>query len=117
MNAYLPVLIILVFSIVFGMIISGISMLLGPKRSTKIKSEPYECGTPMVTDAKQRMSVKFFLTAILFILFDIETIFLYLWAKTFGDLGWFGVAEVAVFVAILLVGYVYVLKSGALEWE
>jgi NADH-quinone oxidoreductase subunit A len=63
------------------------------------------------------MSVKFYLTAILFILFDIETIFLYLWATTFRSLGWFGVVEIVVFLAILVAGYVYVVKRGALEWD
>ena len=117
MNPYLPVLIILVFSIIFGGILSAVSRLIGPKNYTPSKIEPYECGTPMVTNARQRMSGKFYLTAILFILFDIETIFLYLWAKTFGELGWFGVVEVSVFIAILIVGYIYVLKRGALEWD
>jgi len=117
MNPYVPVLIILVFGIVFGCIVSGLSYFIGPHRYNKSKMEAYECGVPMVTSAREKMSVKFYLTAILFILFDIETVFLYLWAKTFGELGWFGVVEVAVFVAILVAGYVYVLKRGALEWD
>jgi NADH-quinone oxidoreductase subunit A len=70
-----------------------------------------------VGQARQRLSVKFYLTAILFILFDIETVFLYLWADMFDYLGWFGLVEVGIFVTLLMVGYVYVLKRGALKWE
>ena len=95
---------------------SALSALVGPKRYSAVKFEPYECGVPAV-GARDKMSVKFYLTAILFILFDIETLFLYLWATTFKDLGWFGIIEVLIFLIILLAGYVYVLKRGALEWE
>ena len=70
-----------------------------------------------IVGERDKMSVKYYLTAILFILFDIETVFLYLWAVTFKNLGWFGVIEVLIFLAILVVGYVYVLKRGALEWD
>lgn len=117
MNPYLPVLILVIFGIVLGLVMTGMSYFLGPKKYSKVKMEAYECGVPMVSSGRERMSVKFYLTAILFILFDIETVFLYLWARTFGELGWFGLIEVAVFVAILVAGYVYVLKRGALEWD
>ena len=116
MNPYLPVLFILVFGIVLGLILSGLAAFIGPRRYNKTKFEPYECGVPIVGE-RDKMSVKFYLTAILFILFDIETVFLYLWATTFRDLGWFGVIEVFVFLVILVVGYVYVLKRRALEWD
>jgi NADH-quinone oxidoreductase subunit A len=82
-----------------------------------VKLEVFECGVPQVASGDDRMSVKYYLTAILFILFDIETIFLYLWAKTFRSLGWFGLIEVVVFMVILITGYIYVLKRGALEWS
>ncbi len=95
---------------------SGFSAFLGPKKPTLSKQEAFECGVPSVA-SQERMSVKFYLTGILFILFDIETVFLFLWAKVFRSLGWFGVVEIAVFVLILVVGYIYVLKRGALEWE
>lgn len=117
MNPYLPVLIFLIFGFTFGCIVSGISFLIGRRRYDKSKHETYECGVPMVTSAREKNSVKFYLTAILFILFDIETVFLYLWAKTYADLGWFGLVEVLIFIAILIVGYVYVIKRGALEWD
>lgn len=117
MNPYLPVLIVFVFGIVLGGILSAFSHFLGPRHYEKSKFDVYECGVPLVTAASERMSVKYYMTAILFILFDIETIFLYLWARTFKDLGWFGIVEVAIFMVILVVGYVYVLKRGALEWD
>lgn len=116
MNPYLPILIILGLGIALGLILSGFSALLGPKNPTLSKKEVFECGVPSVRN-QDRMSVKFYMTAILFILFDIETVFLYLWAKVFRSLGWFGLAEISVFVLILLVGYIYVLRRGALEWD
>ena len=121
MDAYLPVLMFLLFGTLVGCVLSALSYFLGPRRGTPAsdpdKFSAVECGVPMVTDGRERMSVKFYLTAILFILFDIETVFLYLWAKTFRDLGWFGITEISVFVALLLAGYFYVVKRGALEWE
>lgn len=116
MNPYLPVVLILVFGLVLGGILSGLARFVGPRRFQRIKSEPYECGVPTVGE-RDKMSVKFYLTAILFILFDIETVFLYLWATTFKDLGWFGITEILVFMVILVAGYVYVVKRGALEWD
>lgn len=116
MHPYLPVLFIIIFGFALGLILSSFSALLGPKKPTSVKSESFECGVPQVT-TRDRISVKFYLTSILFILFDIETVFLYLWAKGFKTLGWFGIAEILVFVAILVVGYVYVLRRGALEWD
>ncbi len=117
MNPYVPVLIFLIFASVLGLAISLAANILGPKKSAPGKADPYECGVPLVTSAREKMSVRFYLTAILFILFDIETIFLYLWATTFRSLGWFGVAEVFVFIGILLIGYVYIIKRRALDWE
>lgn len=117
MNAYVPVLIMFAIGAGLGGALSLLAGFLGPKRPYTAKNEAIECGLPQVTDSREKMSVKFYLTAILFILFDIETIFLFLWAKSFKQLGWFGVAEGFVFIAILLVGYVYVWKRGALEWD
>jgi len=116
MNPYLPVLIVLILGIVLGAILSSLSRLLGPKNPTPVKLETYECGVPQV-HGQSRMSIKFYMTAILFILFDIEAVFLFLWARTFKSLGWFGLAEILVFMAILISGYVYVVKKGALEWD
>lgn len=120
MNPYLPLLLVLIFGVVLGGILSGMAAFIGPKRRISrdraVKIEPYECGVPAVGE-RDKMSVKFYLTGILFILFDIETVFLYLWATTFKDLGWFGIAEIFVFLTILVLGYVYVVKRGALEWD
>jgi NADH-quinone oxidoreductase subunit A len=117
MNPYLPVLIVLLFGIILGGAMSALASFVNRRKNTnKVKFEPYECGVPAVGE-RDKMSVKFYLTAILFILFDIETVFLYLWAMTFKELGWFGISEVLVFLAILVVGYVYVVKRGALEWD
>lgn len=96
---------------------SFLSWYLGPRKYNKVKHETYECGVPMVGNARDKMSVKFYLTAILFILFDIETVFLYLWARTFHSLGWFGVTEVILFIVVLVVGYIFVLRKHALEWD
>ncbi len=117
MNPYIPVLISLSFGLVLGGALSALAALLGPRKPSTVKSEPFECGVPMVTSANEKMSVKFYLTAILFILFDIETIFLYLWATAFPQLGWFGIVEILVFMLILVAGYIYVVRRGALEWD
>jgi NADH-quinone oxidoreductase subunit A len=117
MNPYIPVIIVLIFGVVLGGILSGLAAFLGPKKYSREKMDPYECGVPKVTAGSEKMSVKFYLTAILFILFDIETVFLYLWARTFKELGWLGIIEIAVFVLILVVGYIYVVRRGALEWD
>lgn len=117
MNPYVPVILALVVGVTLGLILSGMATFIGPKKVyKKVKYEPYECGVPTV-GSRDKMSVKFYLTAILFILFDIETVFLYLWATTFKQLGWFGIVEILVFLLILVAGYVYVVKRGALEWD
>jgi NADH-quinone oxidoreductase subunit A len=117
MNPYLPVLGVLIFGVLLGCIMSAMAHFIGPKKPySKVKHEPYECGVPAVGE-RDKMSVKYYLTAILFILFDIETVFLYLWATTFKDLGWFGITEVIVFLVILVAGYIYVVRRGALEWD
>lgn len=116
MNPYLPVLFILGFGIVFGTIMSMLAKYLGPRKATAVKQQAFECGVDD-GNTRVRMSVKFYMTAILFILFDIEAIFLFLWARTFQALGWFGIAEIFVFMVILIIGYIYVVKSGALEWD
>ncbi len=117
MNPYIPVLLIIVVGTLVGLALSTFSTLLGPKKRGKVKEEAFECGVPLVTTGRERMSVKFYMTAILFILFDIETVFLFLWARTFNDLGWFGLVEIILFMVILIAGYIYVIRRGALEWE
>ncbi|PWB68166.1 MAG: NADH-quinone oxidoreductase subunit A [Deltaproteobacteria bacterium] len=94
-----------------------LSQALGPKRYDRVKYSVYECGVDPLTTASVRVSVKFYLLAILFILFDLETAFLYPWAVLFRQLGWFGFLEMLVFLLILLAGLIYAWKKGALEWQ
>jgi NADH-quinone oxidoreductase subunit A len=114
---YLPILILLVISTGLAAFVILLSTFLGPRRPTKRKLQPYESGMTPLGPAQRRMPVKFYLVAVLFILFDIEVIFFYPWAVAFRQLGLFGFIEMLVFVGILLIGYVYVWKKGALEWE
>ena len=114
---YLPILILLVISTILAAFVIFLSSFLGPRRPTRRKLEPYESGMTPLGQAQRRMPVKFYLVAVMFILFDVEIIFLYPWAVTFRQLGLFGFIEMVIFVAILLVGYVYAWKKGALEWE
>ncbi|MFH1184136.1 MAG: NADH-quinone oxidoreductase subunit A [Chloroflexota bacterium] len=95
----------------------GLGELLGPKKKSKVKEEPYESGIVPYGPGTRKMPVRFYLIAVLFILFDIEVIFFLPWAVVFRQLGLFGLLEMVVFIGILLVGYVYAWKKGALEWE
>jgi NADH-quinone oxidoreductase subunit A len=97
----------------FSVVLSGV---LGPRKPTPEKAAPYECGMPPVGDARERQSVKFYLVAMIFLLFDIEVAFLYPWAMALRDLGWAGFMQVLLFIALLLSGYVYVWRKGALDW-
>jgi NADH-quinone oxidoreductase subunit A len=114
---YLPLLIYLL--IVVGLIglIVGLSEFIGKKIHFPSKDIPYECGMDPIGDARHRYTVRFYVIAMFFIVFDIEIIFLYPWAVIFKPLGWFGFVEMLVFIAILAVGLIYVWGKGALEWE
>ena len=114
---YVPLLVLLVVASIFGGIILAVSIFLGPHRKNSRRMMPYESGIIPQAPAHIRFPVKFYLVAMLFIVFDIEAIFFYPWAVTFKQLRWFGFVEMIVFIAILLVGYFYVVKKGALEWE
>ncbi len=117
---YLPIFILLVVGLFLGVVIMGLSYILGPKLPNKRKDLPFECGVPGVGQSQHRISVRFYLVAILFLLFDVEAIFFYPWAivfKKYLELNTFILFEMGVFVGILLLGYYYVLKKGALEWE
>jgi len=117
MKEYLPILLFLLVAIAFAGGTILISSLIVPRRSNRVKMSSYECGVDPVGDARERFSIKFYLVAVLFILFDIEAVFLYPWAVAFRQLGWVGLIEMGLFILILLVGYVYVLKKRAFEWE
>ena len=114
---YVPIGILMAMGIAFGVVMSKMSEWLGPKNPTEQKLSTYESGMEPIRTARERMSVKFYLIAMLFILFDIEVVFLYPWAVNFKALGVFGFVEMLIFIAILLAGYAYVWKKGALEWS
>src|SRR5690348_3949372 len=116
MQGWLSILIMLALGAGFGLVAIGLSALLGPRKPTPEKEAPYECGMPPVGDARERQSVKFYLVAMIFLLFDIEVAFLYPWALSLRDLGWTGFVQILVFFLILLAGYAYVWKKGALDW-
>ena len=117
MRQYIPILMFLLATIAFGATTILFSTLIVPRRRNRVKMAPYECGVNPVGSARERFSIKFYLVAVLFILFDIEAVFLYPWAVAFRRLGLYGLIEMVLFIAILLVGYLYVLKKKALDWE
>jgi NADH-quinone oxidoreductase subunit A len=116
MQGWLSILIMIALGFVFGGIMVGLGVLLGPRKPTPEKLAPYECGMPPVGDARERQSVKFYLVAMIFLLFDIEVAFLYPWAMALRDLGWPGFVQVLLFMLLLLTGYIYVWRKGALDW-
>ena len=132
-DAYLPVLLLMGFVIVNAVMMLLLSHLVIRPRPTAVKQTPYESGMPVLGDARERFSVKFYMVAMLFIIFDIETVFMIPWGVHFralscsvdlvngacprGEISFFGLGEMLVFMAILLVGYVYIWKKGALRWD
>lgn len=114
---YLPIVILVVLAIGMSAIAMALSSFLGPRKATPSKMLPYESGMVPIGDARLRFSVHYFLLAILFIVFDVGAIFLYPWAVHLRQLGPYGLAVMAVFLGILAVGYFYVWRKGALEWE
>jgi len=115
---YGPLLVVLLVAGGLGALVSVMSAILGPKRPSAIKSTIFEAGSePSPGSARQRFAVKFYVVALLFIVFDIETVFLYPWAVNFRALGWFGYVEMLVFAITLVIGLAYVWKKGALDWE
>lgn len=116
-DAYVPVLILFGVSLLNAVALVVLSHLVSPMRPTAAKLEPYESGMTPLGDTRERFSVKFYLVAILFIIFDIETIFLIPWGVLFRGLGIFGFVEMLIFMGVLLVGYIYVWKKGALQWD
>ena len=116
-DTYLPVFVL--FFLVAGFVITMLvgSILIGPKRQSAVKDEPFECGTIATGDASERMSVKFYLVAMIFILFDIEVVFMYPWAVQAVQLGWFGFYAVLSFLAVVALGLAYVWRRGVLDWS
>ena len=116
-ETYFPIFFQIVLAIIIGAFMFGVSAMLGRRSESRVKDEAYECGIEATTDTRHRFSVKFYLVAILFIVFDLETVFLFPWAVNYKQLGLFGLVEMVIFVLILLVGYVYIVKKGAIKWD
>jgi len=114
---YVPILVHVVAVVALGGVLLGLSAWVGVKRPSREKLSPYECGSPPVGNARERFSISFYLVGMLFILFDVEAVFLYPWAVVYKSLGWFGFVEMFLYIAVLLAGYVYIWKKGALDWS
>ena len=117
LNHYLPVLIFLLVALVVGVAPLLLGSSLGPRRPDSEKLSPYECGFEAFEDARMKFDVRYYLVAILFILFDLEIAFLFPWAVVFDQIGMTGFLAMMLFLAILVVGFIYEWKKGALEWE
>jgi NADH-quinone oxidoreductase subunit A len=116
MDQYLPILVLLVLAVVFGVLSSLVSKLLAPRLETEAKAAPYECGIVPRKDPPERFPVRFYLVAMIFIIFDIEIIFLYPWAVIFRRLGPFALWEMVIFAAAVFVSFLYLISNGALDW-
>jgi NADH-quinone oxidoreductase subunit A len=116
-ETFFPIFVLFVFAAGVVLIMLYLPEILAPKASTRRKFLPYESGIIPETDARARFPVKFYMIAILFIIFDLEIVFLYPWALILKELRWFAFVEMLVFVGILLLGYLYIIKKGALKWE
>ena len=116
MQGWLSIFLLILLGAAFGGGAILASSLLAPRKPTPEKLAPYECGMPPVSDARERHPVKFYLVAMIFLLFDIEVAFLYPWAMALRDLGWLGFFQILVFFAFLLTGFIYVWRKGVLDW-
>jgi NADH-quinone oxidoreductase subunit A len=114
---YTAIALFIIVAIAIGFIAIGLGTLFGPRKTSSVKTMPYESGMDPIGPGTRRLPVRFYLIAVLFILFDIEVIFFLPWAIVFRQLGWFGLIEMFIFILILLIGYFYAWKKGALEWE
>ena len=117
LSDYLPILLLLLFAIFLASLLLTISFLLGPKRPKASKLTPYESGIVPVGDAREKFSMKYYMIGALFILFDVETVFLFVWAVVFKELGLFAFIEIIVFLFVIICGYFYALRKGVLEWD
>ena len=117
LQSYAPLLIHLLVAMGLAGAILLLSRFVGQRRPTRAKLQPYECGVQPTGDAREPFSVKFYLVAMVFILFDVEAIFLYPWAYVYRELRWFGFVEMLLYILILLAGYIYLWKKGALDWN
>ena len=116
LRAYAPIFLFIAVAFGFAILTLVISKLLSAHKLNQVKLEPYECGIEVDTDARDRYSVRYYLVAMLFVIFDVETVFMFPWAVMLNRLALFGLIEMFLFIAILVVGYFYAWKKGALEW-
>ncbi|ACL72074.1 NADH-quinone oxidoreductase subunit A [Thioalkalivibrio sulfidiphilus] len=114
---YLPILIFIGVGLLVGIIPLALGMVIGPHRPDGAKNSPYECGFEAFEDSRMKFDVRFYLVAILFIIFDLEIAFLFPWAVALDSIGLFGLLAMALFLGILVIGFIYEWKKGALEWE
>jgi NADH-quinone oxidoreductase subunit A len=114
---YFPILIFLIIGTVMGLAPVILGMIIAPRRPDPVKNDAYECGFPTFEDARLPFDIRFYLVAILFILFDLETAFLFPWAVSLGRIGWFGFTSMMIFLGLLVIGFIYEWKKGGLEWE
>jgi len=117
LDPYLPVILFILVGVAVGVAPQVLGFLLGPRRPDQAKNSPYECGFEAFEDARMKFDVRYYLVAILFILFDLEIAFLFPWAVVINDIGFAGFAAMMVFLGILTVGFIYECMKGALEWE
>jgi NADH-quinone oxidoreductase subunit A len=117
LEQYFPILLFILFGLALGGVMLGVGRIVSPSRPDPEKLSPYECGFEAFEDARMKFDVRYYLVAILFILFDLEIAFLFPWAVVLRDIGYFGFVAMLVFLAILVVGFIYEWKKGALEWE
>jgi NADH-quinone oxidoreductase subunit A len=117
LTSYIPIFLFIAIATGFAVFTILFSKLVHAKKANAVKLEPYECGIESVGDARDRYSIRYYLIAMLFVIFDVETVFMFPWAVSLDALAWFGVIEMFVFLFILVVGYFYAWKKGALEWQ
>jgi NADH-quinone oxidoreductase subunit A len=117
LQTYFPLAVVFVVAGALAAALVGLAALLGPRRPSKVKESPFECGSDPIGPAHDRFGVKFYLIALLFIVFDIEAVFIYPWAVLLRDLGWSGYVTMSIFAFTLLIGLAYVWKKGALDWQ
>ena len=116
LEAYIPIFLFILVAVGFAIFTLMVAGLVHPRRDSKVKLQPYECGIEPLTDARDRYSVRYYLVAMLFVIFDVETVFMFPWAVVMDELLLFGLIEMLIFLFILVVGYAYAWRKGALEW-
>lgn len=116
-SQYFPIVVMAAVALSFVLFVMFATHWMGPKRHSKVKEESFECGIEVKGNARSPFSIKYFLVAILFVLFDVEVIFMYPWAVNFRDLGLFGLLEMFSFMGLMIVGLVYIIRRGALNWD